>query len=107
VFELVAACEGAYRPRRPRIEGIFVQLKSTGARVMDRFARLHLVGRITYYVGWLALACGGIVHLDIAKVAFQNVGLSQRNLFEVSVVCFLICIASELRAFPKSDISDW
>ena len=68
---------------------------------MDHFARLQLVGRITYYVGWLALLCGGIVHLNIARVAFQNVGLSQRNLFEVAVVCFLICVASEVRALAK------
>lgn len=65
---------------------------------MDHFARLQLVGRITYYVGWLALACGGLVHFNIARTMFASIGLSQRNLFEVGVVCFLICAASELRA---------
>jgi hypothetical protein len=29
---------------------------------------------------------------------FAAMDLSQRNLFEASVICFLICIASELRA---------
>jgi len=65
---------------------------------MGHFARLQLVGRITYYVGWIALICGGFVHINVGKVLFFNIGLSQRNLFEVSVVCFLICAASELRA---------
>jgi hypothetical protein len=65
---------------------------------MGHFARLQLVGRVTYYLGWIALLCGGLVHLNIAKGLFLAMSLSQRNLFEVSVVCFLICIASELRA---------
>ena len=65
---------------------------------MGHIARLQLVGRITYYVGWLTLVCGAVVHINIAKTTFMNVGLSQRNLFEVSVMCFLICVASELRA---------
>jgi hypothetical protein len=65
---------------------------------MDHVARLQLVGRVTYYMGWLALVCGGLVHVNIGKTPFMNIGLSQRNLFEVSVVCFLICAASSLRA---------
>jgi len=65
---------------------------------MGHFARLQLVGRITYYVGWIALFCGGLVHINIARTLFARVDLSQRNLFEVSVACFLICVASELRA---------
>jgi hypothetical protein len=65
---------------------------------MGHFARLQLVGRITYYVGWVALLCGGLVHVNIAKAQFLKIDLSQRNLFELSVVCFLICVASELRA---------
>lgn len=65
---------------------------------MDHFVRLQLVGRITYYVGWIALVCGGLVHLNIATTLFATMQLSQRNLFEAGVVCFLICIASELRA---------
>ncbi|MGB6385329.1 MAG: hypothetical protein WBD25_19375 [Terriglobales bacterium] len=65
---------------------------------MDHFVRLKLIGRVTYYVGWIALVCGGLVHLNVAKTLFANMQLSQRNLFEVGVVCFLISIASELRA---------
>ncbi|MGO9087697.1 MAG: hypothetical protein ACLQBK_20980 [Candidatus Sulfotelmatobacter sp.] len=65
---------------------------------MGHFARLQLVGRITYYLGWVALVCGGLVHINIAKALFARIDLSQRNLFEISVVCFLICAASELRA---------
>jgi hypothetical protein len=65
---------------------------------MGHFARLQLVGRITYYLGWLSLLCGAIVHMNIAKGLFLSLQLTQRNLFELSVVCFLICVASELRA---------
>ena len=65
---------------------------------MGHFERLHFTARITYYIGWIALICGGLVHANIARTLFANIGLSQRNLFEVSVVCFLICAASELRA---------
>ena len=74
---------------------------------MGHFARLQLVGRITYYLGWIALVSGGLAHLNIAKGLFLRLSLSQRNLLEVSVVCFLICIASEVRAqtLPGNDLS--
>ncbi len=65
---------------------------------MGHFVRLQLVGRITYYVGWIALVVGGLVHLNIATKLFLAINLTKRNLFEVSMVCFVICIASELRA---------
>lgn len=65
---------------------------------MGHIARLQLVGRITYYIGWLTLVCGGLVHVNIARTLFTKMDLSQRNLFEASVICFLICVASELRA---------
>lgn len=65
---------------------------------MSHVTRLQGIGRITYYVGWIALACGGLVHLHIATSLFWAMSLSKRNLFEVSVMCFLICIASEFRA---------
>jgi hypothetical protein len=70
---------------------------------MDHVARLQLVGRVTYYMGWLALVCGGLVHVNIGKTPFMNIGLSQRNLFEVSVVCFLVCAASSLRAVAETN----
>ena len=65
---------------------------------MDHVARLQLVARVTYYVGWIALVLGGVYHFDVAKNLFLAMRLPQRNLFELSVMCFLICIASELRA---------
>jgi hypothetical protein len=68
---------------------------------MDHFARLQLVGRITYYVGWIALVLAGFVHFNVARTVFQNIGISQRNLFELAVVSFLVCVASELRAGVK------
>jgi hypothetical protein len=65
---------------------------------MDHAGRMQLVGRITYYVGWVALVCGGLFHINVARGVFSAVGLPQRNLFELSIVCFVICMASELRA---------
>jgi len=66
---------------------------------MDRSTRLHIVGKITYYVGWIALLLGGLMQMNIAKAFFMSMGVSKRNLFEVSVMCFIICVASEVRAF--------
>jgi hypothetical protein len=65
---------------------------------MDHTTRLHLVARITYYLGWISLVCGGLMHLNIGKALFTAMSLSKRNLFEVSVICFIICVASEARA---------
>jgi hypothetical protein len=65
---------------------------------MDHVTRLHLIGRVTYYAGWIALLCGGLTHVHIATNFFLAMRLPQRNLLEISVVSFLICIASELRA---------
>jgi hypothetical protein len=65
---------------------------------MDHAARLQLIGRATYYLGWISLICGGLVHLNLGRTMFAAMQLSQRNLFELGVVCFLITIASELRA---------
>ncbi len=38
--------------------------------MMSHVARMQLAGRITYYVGVLALVCGGLVHLNIARLYF-------------------------------------
>lgn len=65
---------------------------------MGHFDRLQLIGRVTYYAGWITLLCGGLVHLNIATSLFLSMHLTQRNLFEVSISFFVICIASELRA---------
>jgi hypothetical protein len=65
---------------------------------MSHVIRLQWIGRVTYYVGWIALVCGGLFHLNIATKLFLAISLTQRNLLEASVVCFLICMASELRA---------
>ena len=70
---------------------------------MDRSSRLHLVGRISYYVGWIALLCGGLVHLNIAKGLFAAMSLTKRNLFEVSIICFVICMASEVRVLATAE----
>jgi hypothetical protein len=65
---------------------------------MGHFARLQLIGRITYYIGWLSLLCGALMHFNIAKNLFLAINVSKRNLFELGMVSFLICIASQIRA---------
>jgi hypothetical protein len=65
---------------------------------MGHSDRLQLVGRITYYLGWISLLCGGLVQLNIAKALFFSISLTKRNLFEISVMLFVICMASQLRA---------
>lgn len=65
---------------------------------MDRSIRLHLVGKITYYLGWITLICGGLLQLNIARSLFVAINLTKRNLFEASLACFIICVASEVRA---------
>jgi hypothetical protein len=69
---------------------------------MGHFARLQLVGRITYYLGWITLLSGGLVQLNIGRAAFMAMSLTKRNLFEVSVMLFLISMASELRALASA-----
>ncbi len=59
---------------------------------------LRWIGRVSYYAGLLALVCGGLVQVKIARTLFMAMGLSKRNLLEAGVACLLICIASELRA---------
>ena len=63
---------------------------------MERVTRLQLVSRITYYLGWLASAIGALSHFWIGS-RLEAINLSQRNLFEASVLFFIICMASELR----------
>ena len=66
---------------------------------MDHVARLELTGRITYYLGWVSALCGALAHFTPLTRVFIFANLTKRNLFEASVLFFLICMASELRAF--------
>jgi hypothetical protein len=70
---------------------------------MGHFTRLQLVGRVTYYLGWITLLLGGLVHLNIGRPLFLALSLTKRNLFELSVVLFVICMASQLRALTLAD----
>jgi hypothetical protein len=47
---------------------------------MDRAMRLHVVAKIMYDVGWVALVGGTLVHLNIANRVFSVVDLSKRSL---------------------------
>jgi hypothetical protein len=65
---------------------------------MGHFDRLQLVGRITYYLGWVSVLLGGLAQINIGRTVFVAMTLTKRNLFEVSVMLFIICIATQLRA---------
>ena len=60
----------------------------------------------TISVGF-ALVCGSLVHFRVVGPLFDAMNLIKRNLFEASIVCFLICMASELRALvpDKNEVS--
>jgi hypothetical protein len=65
---------------------------------MGHTERLQLIGRVTYYIGWISLFCGALMHFNIARNLFLAINVSKRNLFELGMGCFLVCIASQIRA---------
>jgi hypothetical protein len=65
---------------------------------MGHAARLQLVARVTYYLGWIMIFLGGLVQMNVAKPMILAMSLTKRNLFEGSVMLFLICLASQVRA---------
>jgi hypothetical protein len=64
---------------------------------MDSATRLQLVARVTYYLGWIAALCGGLAHFGLGAGLFRSIDLLKRNLFEASLMFFVICIASAAR----------
>jgi len=64
---------------------------------MDSSQRLQLVARITYYIGWIAALSGAVVQFGIGAAMFRSIDLVKRNLFEASILFFLISIASAAR----------
>ena len=65
---------------------------------MDTKAHLQMTARITYYVGWVLAVLGGIAHFGLGTSLFRAALIPQRNLFEASVLLFLISAVSALRA---------
>jgi hypothetical protein len=65
---------------------------------MDRLKRLHLTARSTYYLGWITAFLAAVLHLVRLDNLLLAVNISSRNLLEASIVFFLACAASELRA---------
>lgn len=68
----------------------------------DSATRLQLVSSLTYYLGWLSALCGAAVHFGLGAGMFRSMDLPQRNLFEGSVLLFLISTASVVRAGAAS-----
>jgi hypothetical protein len=46
---------------------------------MRNFVRLQLVAKVTYYFGWIALVCGGLVHFRVAGPLFDAINLTKRT----------------------------
>jgi hypothetical protein len=63
--------------------------------MMERVARLRLVARATYYLGWIATILA--ILMDVAKIA-TLLTASPRNVLEASFLLFVICMASGIRA---------
>jgi len=68
---------------------------------MDSATRLQLMARITYYLGWIAAVCGGVVHFGMGVNMFHSMDLVKRNLFEASIMFFVISVASAARALAE------
>jgi hypothetical protein len=51
-----------------------------------------------YYLGWMAALSGGLVHLGLGVAMFRSIDLVKRNLFEASMMCFVISVASAVRS---------
>ena len=65
---------------------------------MESVARLQFAARITYYLGWFSAALGALSHFFLGLgLRLDAISLTKRNLFEASVLFFMICMASELR----------
>ncbi len=66
---------------------------------MTRTERLSMTSRVCYYLGWIAAVAAAAVHVGslenwlLAVARFRG-----RNLLETSLLFFLICLASEVRA---------
>jgi hypothetical protein len=65
---------------------------------MENVTRLRAVAKITYYLGWISAVLAAIAHFFLGRHPYDAINLSKRNLFEASVLCFLISVASELRS---------
>jgi len=64
---------------------------------MDSKGRLQMIARITYYVAWILALLGALAHFRLGISVFGAAMMPQRNLFEASVLLFLISAASALR----------
>ena len=66
---------------------------------MNRSDRLHLISKSCYYLAWagtLAAVLGHLTKFD--QTLFNVIGISGRNILEASVLLFIACVASEIRA---------
>ena len=71
---------------------------------MDRVNRLQAIARACYYLGWivtvLAIICR--VYRPLEYWLEHTTRISGRNLMETSLLLFVICMASGVRAVAAS-----
>ncbi|MGI9104234.1 MAG: hypothetical protein ACR2IF_17475 [Terriglobales bacterium] len=66
---------------------------------MERAERLRLISRVCYYLGWIAGVVAIIVRVaQFSKVLERATSITARNLLEATLLLFLVCVASEIRA---------
>ncbi len=70
---------------------------------MDSATRLKLAARISYYLGGVLALCGAIEHFGVGAGLLRSIDLSQRNLFEGSVMLLLFSAVSAIRAVAASN----
>lgn len=65
---------------------------------MDSPTRLQLASRLSYYIACVFAIFGALEHFGLGASLLRSINLTQRNLFEASVMFFLISATSILRA---------
>jgi hypothetical protein len=69
---------------------------------MKSVSRLQMIARVTYYLGWFSAVLAALAHFGLGGEMFLAARLPQRNLFEATVLFFLISAASAVRALVSS-----
>ncbi len=68
--------------------------------------RMRLVAAITYAIGWISIVAGGIYRLWLYHGNASSVGRANilpHNLLQLSLLAFVIAIASDSRSSSHSD----
>lgn len=66
---------------------------------MTRTERLSMISRVCYYLAWIAAVAAAVFQIgSLEAVLIRTAHFTGRNLLEASLLFFLACLASEVRA---------